>query len=599
MMEISVQILSDPAVLVTGQTKPVSVRSLGRVVIFLVFLRGASISREEMARLLWPGEPDEVVANRLRVSLNRVKNLIGRALESDRLSVRLSGISSSVDVWEEEKRLRVALDEVDLDYQLEVLMASADAIGSKDWREFADLDTEGTLARWDEVCRQSLRRITATAVKNSDWNSIDFAWNLMRSRRDFDREICERFLDAHDALRSLDEGFRLLRQAASDLDVDLEGELFKSLGGYWKKLKEVGQGDRGFQVTHSQLLGGALLSALSSSAPMLVDLVVKPEIQFYMQSSPSEYLQILEVVQGHLEIGSISWVAIEVARVSAYSSLYDSKKVIEISQSLFSFELTDNQAANAWMIYSFSLFHHRRWDEALAAVRSGQVVAQRIESNERYEMLRTTEAAFLWHLGQVAEAKHIYNQFLEKSANESSFLYGTNRAITQLNYGVVELIFGDIREARSYVDAAYAARKNFNFERTMPNLLSFMGVVYGRCGEVNRGVDFAIEGLKLTYWRGSSREAHLNMEWACGLLVLGGFRAEAWNVMGWINLWRIRTLHSRSVSELRYYDSLGLHEFQGGELQIREDEEYRVVMGFLIKLLRRVQENCAGQEAIL
>jgi hypothetical protein len=69
--------------------------------------------------------------------------------------------------------------------------------------------------------------------------------------------------------------------------------------------------------------------------------------------------------------------------------------------------------------------------------------------------------------------------------------------------------------------------------------------------------------------------------------------------MGWINLWRIRTLHSRSVSELRYYDSLGLDEFQGGELQISEDEEYRVVMGFLIKLLRRVQENCAGQEAIL
>ncbi|ARU39780.1 hypothetical protein CCB80_00915 [Armatimonadetes bacterium Uphvl-Ar1] len=144
-MEISVQILGDPAVLVTGQTKPVSVKSLGRVVIFLALLRGASVDRNDMAAALWPGELPDVSANRLRVSLNRVRGLLGHHLDTDRERVRLSGISVVVDVWEADDRLREILDEVDHKHQLAMLAGVKAELESRGWRQFLGLDRGGRL----------------------------------------------------------------------------------------------------------------------------------------------------------------------------------------------------------------------------------------------------------------------------------------------------------------------------------------------------------------------------------------------------------------------------------------------------------------------
>lgn len=588
-MEISVQILGDPAVLVTGQAKPVSVKSLGRVVIFLALLRGASVDRVEMAAALWPGELPDVSANRLRVSLNRVRGLLGHHLDTDRERVRLSGIAIQVDVWEAEDRLREILDEVDHKHQLAMLAGAVGELQNRGWRQFLGLDRGGSLKSWDQICRTGLSRMGELAADQRDWELVDLAWRASIARGDFDRVLSEQFLVAHDERGILDTGFKEVRQSAVALEIDLESEEFVSVRNFWQKLRESDLRGGGFRSSHFQLLGRSMIDHVDRHADLLAELMTGLEVQAQMLSSPAESLELMDRVQRELEVGSKNWVAIEVARLLCYSTLYDSQQMIAIGEGLLKYELTPHQAGRTWMSLSFALFQLRRWDEAFVAIRSGQKVTREAGFEDRYQVGLVTEGAFLWHVGEVEKARAIYNDFLTAFDPDQSTFIGLNWAIVQSNYGVVELIFGDIREARRRVDLSFGMRDRINMEQSVPMLLCLMGVVFGRCGDIEEGVDHAVEGLKLTYWRGSSREGQINLEWTCGLIVLGGYRLEAYSLMEWVKDWRQRTGHIRSVAELRFEASLGLDDLKGTQSLLKSDQAYREVMSFTIKLLRRIQ----------
>ncbi len=547
-----------------------------------------------MARVLWPDEPDEISANRLRVSLNRLRSLLGPGLVTDRHHVRLAGISVTVDLWDEERNLQSALDEVDPNHQLELIKAQADKIRGTAWQEFTDIDLSGSLKTWDGLCRKSIIKLSEVGSAVLAWEFVDLAWELMRARGELDQSVCECYFDSHNSRGTLDEGFKKVRKAARDSEISEGSEVYQALLNYAQRLKEKGPEEGDLQTAHYQLLGSALLSQPAVTASLLAELLAKPEVQFHMQAVPSLYLPILETVLGHLETNSAPWVEIQSARLSAYASMYDSDKVIEISESLIPCDMPAQRRAVLWMNYSFILFQIRRWDDALESIRKAQAIAQESGDHNRFEICRLAEGSYLWHVGEAGSARQIYDKYIEDYSNSDDFIVGVNLVITHANYGVLELVYGDVCRARRHVDLAYAERNRSNIARLMQNLLSLMGVIYGRSGEIDRGVDLAIEGLKLTYPRGSSREGQVNMEWACGLLVLGGLRHEAWSILEWINEWRKRTKHTRSIAEGIFCHSLELQEFEGKTLLIHPQEEYRKVLTFLIKCLRDVQASKAS-----
>jgi hypothetical protein len=194
-------------------------------------------------------------------------------------------------------------------------------------------------------------------------------------------------------------------------------------------------------------------------------------------------------------------------------------------------------------------------------------------------------------LGEPDQARTIYDSFLERFADSDHPTLAQNMVITYSNYALIELIFGDIHKAKELIDQSFVGTKALNIERQIPFLMTTMGVIYARCGMIHRGAEFAIEGLKPTYWRGSSREGQISIEWASGVLTTAGLRREAWNFMNWVKFWRKRTSHPRSVAEERYAQSLDLDEFRGSVPLFNETEEYRTIMGLLIKALRRVQSD--------
>lgn len=589
--EINVQLALDPSIWVANRTQPVSLRGLGRVILFLVFLEGASVGRTKMARVLWPGEPDEVAANRLRVSFTRLKAVIGDSLIADRNHVRLAGIMVRLDLVEMEARLLEALDEVDVKLQFETLKTHSESLRSTTWREFADLDTAGILQSWDSVCRRSIRQLMGHALQTRDWDAVDFVWEIMLDRGDMDPVVCERFLDASDARGDLGLGLRKVKRAVQEQDRDDAKIILENLTSYARSLEKSQAANVEFQTSHAQLLGSVLLENLERHAASLAGILTAPEVQFQMQSLPAVQLQILETIQAHLEERSPIWVDIQSARLSAYASLYDSDKVIEICQSLFPCVMTPLRASSTWMHYSFCMFQIRNWEEAIASIHQAEGFALAGGETERAEICRVTEAAYFWHLGRVSEARAIYDAFLEKYGDSEDFSVGVNAVIARANYAVIELVFGDIEKAKQHADNAYAKRTQFNLARLLPNLLSVMGVVYARTDEIHQGVDFAVEALKQTFARSSSREGQLNMEWSCGILVVGGLRSEAWHVMEWVNQWRKRTKHTRSVCEELFSESLGLQEFEGKKSAFSDTEEPREVMRFLIKNLRQVQRS--------
>ncbi len=589
--EVSIQLNLDSVIRVAGQSQPMSMRGLGRPLLFLVLLQGASVKRAAMARVLWPAEPEDVAANRLRVSLSRIKAMFGAALVADRTRARLAGVTVHFDLQERLTQLQEALDEVDPQHQLPRLKGFADDLQYVGWREFQSLDSSGLIGDWEHACRLAIAQLMNLAVRIKDWETVDTVWGWMRHRGDLDPKVCERLLDAYSEQENLDQGLRLIRTAAGESGFPESGPLFQSLKKYAQSLKEAQQKHVTFQSSHCHLLGSALLGQIERHADSMGALMVLPEVQIHMQSLPGVYVQILDATVAHLEPGSPTWIEVQAARLSAYASLYDDERVFEICRLLFLHEMPPVRASSTWMHYSFGLFQIRRWDEAISSIQQAQNLARQAGEDGRAAICHLTEAAYYWHLGRIEEARRIYDDYLTTHADSQDFTVGINAVICRANYAVIEMVFGDLQQARQHVDLAYGERNRFNISRLLPNLLSLMSVVYARQGEVHQGAEYAVEGLKLTFARNSSREGQLNMEWACGVLAAGGLRAEAWQVMRWVNDWRKRTKHTRSLCEQRYAESLGLQEFEGSKPIFSDQDEYRDVMRYLIRGLRHVQRT--------
>lgn len=581
----------ESSVQITEQGSPLSMRGLGRILLHLALLQGASTPRAVMARLLWPGDEDEVAANRLRVSLNRVKALVGERLVADRTAVRLTGVSVSLDLEPREAQLREVLDDVDSEEQFRQLLGFAPEIRYVGWREYVPLDASGLLRQWDATCRTAVERLMALARSHQDGDALNLAWNLMCERGDFEPSLCERFLDASAERGEIDEAWRQIRTAARAHGLDESGRVLTDLKKHMAGLKPAKLGTASLQSGHFHLLGAALLNEIDHHAEELGHLLSRSEVQINMQAAPGLYLEVLDAVGSHLEPGSPAWIEIQSSRVSVYNSLYDNEKVAEVCQTLFPFEMSPNRAGLIYMSYAFSLFQVRKWEEALAAIRRGQEIAKAGGDVSRYAITRMNEGTFLKHLGRVDEARAIYDDYLAQFADSENANDQFNVAVCRANYAYLEVVFGDLAAAAEKAESAYAVRSHVNLTRLLPNLFSMMSVIYARQGDLARATDFAIEGLKLTYARNSSREGQMNLEWSSGVLVEAGLKEEAWPIMHWTNAWRQQTKHTQSPCELRYAESLGLSDLEVARPKFSPDAEYRDVMRFAIRGLRQVQAS--------
>ncbi|HAY13507.1 MAG TPA: tetratricopeptide repeat protein [Fimbriimonadaceae bacterium] len=542
-----------------------------------------------MAQLLWPEESEEAAANLLRISLSRLKKVFGESLIADRTHARLFGVSVNFDIESKFAQLRDALDEVDANHQFLQIKAMAADIRYVGWRPFLDLDTSGVLREWELTGRLAIARLMELAVAMPAADDVELAWSLMTDRGDFDPKVCERLLDAYAASQSLDEASRRIRQAASAKGIPEASPALQALKKYAQTLREASAEPVEFDSSHSQLLGHALLHQMERHAESLGALVALPEVQFHMHSLPSVYVRILDGIVGHLEVGSLTWIEIQAARLSTYASLYDNDRVFEICRLLFPHDMPAARASAVWMHYSFGLFQLRQWDEAISSIQQARELAQQAQEHNRAAVCRITEGAYHWHLGRVDEARAIYDEYLEQSAESDDFSMGINGVICRANYAIIELNYGDIRAASEHIERAYDERHRFNISRMLPMLLALKGVISARQGDIHQGSEFAIEGLKLTFARNSSREGQINMEWACGVLVEGGLKEEAGHIMHWANKWRQQTKHTRSVCEERFAESLGLGNLAIARPKFTLETEYRDVMRHLIKGLRIVQ----------
>ncbi|RYG39666.1 hypothetical protein EON81_00250, partial [bacterium] len=63
---------------------------------FLAVRPGERRSREELVERFWPDDPPEVGRQKLRLALNSMRGVVGAALESDRMLVRLVGVETDV-----------------------------------------------------------------------------------------------------------------------------------------------------------------------------------------------------------------------------------------------------------------------------------------------------------------------------------------------------------------------------------------------------------------------------------------------------------------------------------------------------------------------
>lgn len=101
-------------------------RRAALILIRLALAQGRSVSRDSLAALLWPDEFADATKPRLRQELARLKKALGRAegiIDSDRLSLRLDGALSVIDLKAAEQLLIRSAIEADKDKKLGLLEA--------------------------------------------------------------------------------------------------------------------------------------------------------------------------------------------------------------------------------------------------------------------------------------------------------------------------------------------------------------------------------------------------------------------------------------------------------------------------------------------
>lgn len=585
---IRVELVQSGPVCVHVDGRATNIQGLGRALMFLVFLRGAKAKRATMARSLWPGESDEVSANRLRVTLTRLRSMLGSSIEVDRVSIRLTEVDTWCDLWEEARKIREALDEIDPREQLKKLTCHGASLRSTTWREFQDLVPDNTLSEWDEICSKAIGRVAELAAQESDWHHVDLAWKWMRDRGDLLKSVSELFLDAHFARGTLEEGVKTVRRAGHKAESDRGSAYVQDLMLYAKQLQSRSTEHSDYSTSQAHALGSVLLSRIDQCANGLAGILNIPEIQLSLQSAPGLYISILEKTVQHLEVGDASWMNIQSARIGAHASIYDYEHVIKICNSIFPYDKTPAQETVTWMHYSFSLFQLRRWEEAFSTIARAQQSAKLAEDQNRFDICKLTEGSYLWHVGRFELARDIYDDYIARHSDSNDFIVGVNRATCYANYAIIELVFGELDKAIQYAELAYSERHNFDLTRHLPLLLSLLSVIKARNGDLDIAIEYAVESLKLTYQRGSSREGQINMEWICGVMVVAGQREEAWQVLNWVNDWRKRTSHERSVCEDRFAEGLKLQDFEGTTLIFSKATPLRDVMRFQMRCLRNV-----------
>lgn len=593
LVKIRVELLGEAKIIVAGVSQPMRMSSLGKVLLYLCLENGSSVNRHDLAREVWRDEEFSVSSNRLRVSLNRLRKMLGACLVASRDDVNLVDVEIEWDYLEIERRILVTLDEVDQEVEFTNLCQVAHIIQESisDQLSFHHLSQIRYTWRWR--CVLTFRRISELGVLLERYEWVETAFRAGLVHQILDTSTWQSFLVALNQMGRLDEGVREVRRVAREMESVNELDFAVELKEFSDHLRLSG-GSEEAAARRSQALaiGETILESLADSPEVMARVLREPVIEARFVRKGSSVLPIVEDLVTGLESESEAWIGACLQRIAIVSSLYDAPRTIELSERLLESPVADSSRGKVLFYYAFALFQVRRWEEALGAIREAQNYYKTPDGFDyRYYSSRQTEGSILWHMGEWQLALELYQEHIDKFGDSKEIYPTMNNVITRSNMAIVEMIFADINRARDYIEWSCTEVVRLKFDALLSMFLPVLGVVRARTGNLEDAIETCIDGMKRTYSRGVSREGQCCLEWVSGVIFAGGKPAEAKAILDWTDQWRQATGHTRSVAELKFvHDMFPGQEFKR-EVEIDPNESYRNVMTYTVSQLRDIQSS--------
>ena len=586
-----IEVLGELAIYDGDPPNRLNIRSLGKALVYLALHEGRFVRRTQIAEDLWSDEGYSVAGNRLRVSLNRLKDLVGESLVIEREEVALMVAGVDVDYFVARDQVLEALDEVDEEQELDSLKRLLPAMGKGILEEWDDGWLIFLRGEWRQVCMRGLRRLADLAGRVEDWESIRAAFEAGRKHLRFDTELWRHYMNALYQLGEIETVIRELRVVAAEVEDEEIGRQAQELLTQARTLRDSqDQRDAWEKEQDVKFLGDILLQFLDKYPAKAGEVLATAEFDDYFVNDPKRSLVIFTKLWGQLEPGTPAWIEVGIRVTGFHYFRYEWENTERVANLILPH--VDDLVKKARLIYyrSWSSFQTRQWDKAMEDVRVSEKLFMEAGTPERALAVKMNRASYLWHQGYFDEALAIYGEMVPAVEGSDATEDIRHLAITKGNSLFIHLYEGRTREAAECYEACMALLGRIGYRNIDAMMQTVAGIVYTRLGDVRRGIELEITGLRLTYGRGGSREAQIGLEWAAGILMEVGRGAEAVALLDWVDSWRKKTRHERSFAEARYADEIYQKgKANGHRVRLDPDESLRNVMAFVIRLLRQEQ----------
>lgn len=588
-----IEILGGLTVVEEGVKKKLG--SGGRLLAYLVLQSPQVVDRQGCASDLYPSDRYEVSGNRLRVALVRLRQKFKESLIVDHRGIQFIPGDVAVDYWDACHQFRSVIDQVDLAEEYEKLKELLPVLEQRLMPEVDDDWAHAFQKKWREDCMGHLRRLGEIADDLRDWTVLLQA-GTAGLRQDRNSVLFWRygfkasFALSHDA-SFLSDWRQFVK---SELCLLSPEEISDVEDAFTKQRDALTRAGREWSDSQLLTVGRMVMGMIENHRDELARFFVSDGISEDFYRDPSPHLPFLKAI---LKAGSLTEeneLDIRLRIVEGVSFSYEWATVFEQTSEMLERDLNEYQRAAILFYRAFASFHIRDYDSAIREITESMELSDRGGFPTRVANAGLMLSAFYWQRGDFEQGlalKSRYRSELELSENVGRWL---NIGVSWSNEAAVWFILGDFEKALFATQRCFECQERTQSETVLAMQNTITGAVLVVNGQVARGVELLIDGLKRSYRRKSNREMQIGLEWAAGALQFGGQNSTAFALLKWVDQWRDQSHHIRSVAERVYSDRI---EKLCGDVTLKPidpEEDVRNVIAFAIRQLRELRVETNG-----
>ncbi|QYK53112.1 MAG: hypothetical protein KF824_12755 [Fimbriimonadaceae bacterium] len=575
--------------LILENGKEVKLGSSANLLGYLAMHDGEWVDRRRCAIDLYPDDEYEVSGNRLRVALVRLKKQLGDALQVDRDQLKLNLDLIDVDAIAIQKALQESGDEIDERDELQRLSGLLPKFKEDLLSEGSGLWLLSWQESWRKLCLDQLMRLYDLYSDNKQWTLGTEASSAALTHDPSSISIWQKYLRSLYELDRIDQGIREigLAKEASDISKEEAAGLFD----FCNSLAVPGP-DVANRWTEDELivLGRMFARGIEDSPEDAAAFFTSRGAEGEFNRDRMAYLKFLLQLT---ESGQLSKSQEIDTRIRVLEAVHgkenDWKIVLEQTEILMKMDMNLIQRARVGFVRSFAQFQGRDFEGAIATIQDAVITSEKSGDFLRAVNCRVSEGSFRWHIGEFEKALELYMLGITELGQSDRPLVRSNLSVIWSNTTAVYVILADWENAYNATQKAFEALEREPNENMRPMFHALVGIVSCQRGDWSKGVDYISDGLRRAYRRGASRDQQISMEWAIGALSFAGMQKDVVALLDWVNSWRHKTGHTRSVAEQKYVDRLiGRYQLKPGE-RIDPNESAKKVMSYLISRLREAE----------